>query len=298
MTAAAHRDPRLGEWRVAEVTSGRIHYAERGTGAPVLFVHGGLCNANVWRGVVPLLAEQYRCIVPDLPQGSHREPMLAGADLSPPGQVRLIIDLLDSLNLDAVLVVSNDAGGAISQMLAGAHPERVRALVLSSCDTFRQFPPRYLKPLHLLTRLPGLGSWLGPRLATAWTWRWVQTIFYRSIALRPIEPAVLASYVDPLRDPRIRRDLARFFAGIRSSHTLTAARQLTSYPQPVLVVWGAQDLWFARRNARRLVSSIPDARLEILPACRTLVPEDQPDRFGELVVHFFSSRLAQPPPSP
>jgi pimeloyl-ACP methyl ester carboxylesterase len=289
---AAYRDPRLGEWQVAELTAGRVHYAERGTGTPVLFVHGGLCNANIWRGVVPLLAEGHRCIVPDLPQGSHREPMRPDADVTPPGQVRLLIELLDRLGLDEVLVVSNDAGGAISQMLAGSHPERVRALVLSSCDTYRQFPPRYLKPLHLVARVPGLGAWVGPRLAKAWTWRWMQRIFFGSITFRPIEPAVLASYVEPLRLSGIRHDLARFFAGIRSRHTLTAARQLATFPQPVLVVWGERDLWFARRNARRLVAALPDARLEILSECRTLVPEDQPGRFGELVADFFASRVA------
>lgn len=283
----AWRDPRLGDWQVAELSAGRVHYAESGTGPPVLFVHGGLCNANIWRGVVPLLAQSHRCIVPDLPQGSHREPMRPDADLSPPGQVRLIIELLDGLDLDEVLVVSNDAGGALSQMLAGAHPERVRALVLSSCDTYRQFPPRYLKPVHLAAQLPRLRE----HLTRAWTWPWLQRVFFGSLTRRPIPPEVLASYVDPLALPGVRTDLARFFAGIRSRHTLTAAAQLAAYPRPVLVVWGDNDLWFSVRNARRLVASIPDAGLEVLSDCRTLVPEDQPERFGALVADFFRTRV-------
>jgi pimeloyl-ACP methyl ester carboxylesterase len=288
VTAPAYRDPRLGDWHVEELSAGRLHYAERGTGTPVLFVHGGLCNANIWRDVVPLLTEGHRCIVPDLPQGSHREPMRPDADLTPPGQVALLVELLDRLGLDEVLVVSNDAGGAISQMLAGAHPDRVRALVLSSCDTYRQFPPRYLKPVHLVAQVPGLG----PRLAKAWTWRSMQRAFFGSLTQRPIPPEVLASYVDPLRDRGVRADLSRFFAGIRSRHTVTAARQLATFPRPVLVVWGEGDLWFSVRNARRLAAHLPDARLEVLPDCRTLVPEDQPGRFGELVADFFASRVA------
>ena len=56
---------------------GTIPYRERGTGEPIVFVHGLLVNGDLWRKVVPELSKDFRCIVPDLPLGSHARPMNA-----------------------------------------------------------------------------------------------------------------------------------------------------------------------------------------------------------------------------
>ena len=54
-----------------QLPQGTIRYRERGTGEPIVFVHGALVNADLWRKVVPELAKDFRCIAPDLPLGSH-----------------------------------------------------------------------------------------------------------------------------------------------------------------------------------------------------------------------------------
>ena len=91
---------------------GTINYRERGTGDPIVFVHGALVNADLWRKVVPELAKDFRCIAPDLPLGSHERAMPADADLSPPGVAKLIADFIAALDLDNVTLVGNDTGGA------------------------------------------------------------------------------------------------------------------------------------------------------------------------------------------
>ena len=83
------RSTKLGEQREVVLPQGTIRYRERGSGEPILFVHGVLVNGDLWRGVAPGLADQgYRCIVPDWPLGSHEVPMRADADLTPPGLAR------------------------------------------------------------------------------------------------------------------------------------------------------------------------------------------------------------------
>ena len=87
-TAAAERavwrDPALGEARELELAAGRVRAHVTGDGPPIVFLHGVLVNANLWRKVVPTLAARRRCVTLDLPLGSHLEPM-PRADLSPPG---------------------------------------------------------------------------------------------------------------------------------------------------------------------------------------------------------------------
>ena len=65
----------LGERKEVELAQGTLRYRERGTGPPIVFIHGLLVSGDLWRKVVPQLADRYRCITPDLPLGSHELPM-------------------------------------------------------------------------------------------------------------------------------------------------------------------------------------------------------------------------------
>ena len=86
---ATWRSPALGERKVLDLPGGgRIAYFEAGSGAPIVFVHGLLVNANLWRKVVERLSPDFRCIALDLPLGSHTLPMPEGADLAPPAHRR------------------------------------------------------------------------------------------------------------------------------------------------------------------------------------------------------------------
>src|SRR3954447_24779148 len=86
----AWRDPRLGAPRVLELPFGELQYFEIGTGRPIVFVHGAFVNTNVWRKVVPPLAREFRCVVLDLPLGSHTLPVRPDADLGERGIVDLV----------------------------------------------------------------------------------------------------------------------------------------------------------------------------------------------------------------
>ena len=136
---------------------GTIAYRETGPGdAPaIVFVHGAFVDGTLWRKVVPRLEGSYRCVVPDLPLGSHRTPMNPGADLSPPGLAKLIADFIEALDLDDVTLVGNDTGGAICQLVVTRHPERIGRLVLTPCDAYENFLPPAFRYLQSLARVPG-----------------------------------------------------------------------------------------------------------------------------------------------
>src|SRR5689334_4654183 len=111
---------------MAEVrtTRGTIQYRDEGEGPVVVLIHGLLVNGSVWERLVPELSRQVRCIVPDLPLGSHRIPMNSEADLSPRGLAALIAELLERLELEDVTLVGNDTGGALCQLVCAWHAER------------------------------------------------------------------------------------------------------------------------------------------------------------------------------
>ncbi len=64
--------------------------------------------------------------------------------------------MLDALELDDVTLVGNDTGGAICQLVATHHPERLARLVLTPCDAYEDFLPPAFRPLQCAARVPGL----------------------------------------------------------------------------------------------------------------------------------------------
>src|SRR5436189_5062369 len=92
-----------------ELSAGTIEYEDSGGSGPVLvMLHGLLMDSSNWRHVVADLRSDYRCVAPTLPIGGHRLPMRSDADLSLKGQVGIVAELLERLDLSEVNLVGID----------------------------------------------------------------------------------------------------------------------------------------------------------------------------------------------
>ncbi len=271
----------------ATTPSGTIHYRDlgdgTGDGAPILFVHGLLVDGRLWDGVAERLARSHRCLIVDWPMGSHRTPMEPGADLSPPGVAGLVVSFMDALGVDRATLVGNDSGGAVSQMVTAAHPERVERLILTNCDLFESFPPFPFSLMPPLARLPG-----GITMLTApFRIGALRRAVYAMLAAKPISPQLVDDWLAPsLADAAIRRDARKLIAGVSSRQTLDAAERLRDFPRPIRFAWAPEDRFFSISLAQRLAASVPDAEIEPIANARTFVPLDQPARVAELIEGF------------
>jgi pimeloyl-ACP methyl ester carboxylesterase len=251
-----------------------------------VFVHGLLVNGALWRQVTPSLEEEFRCLVPDLPLGSHAIPMEPDADLSPPGVARLLSDFLAGLELEGVTLVGNDTGGAICQLVAAHYPERLARLVLTPCDAYENFLPPAFRPLQYAARVPGLLTAFvqGARIGAM---RRGPLGFGLLIKRRPLDDEVLRSYLAPfLQNGGVRRDALKVLRGISSRQTIEAAERLRSFERPTLIAWAPEDRFFKLRFAERLAAEIPNARLVTIEDSLTFMPEDQPERLAEAIAGF------------
>jgi pimeloyl-ACP methyl ester carboxylesterase len=274
------------ETRQVELPQGTVRYHERGSGRPVLFVHGVLVNATLWRKVVPGVADAgYRCIAPDWPMGGHELPMRPDADLSPHGQAKLIADFIEALDLHDVLIVANDTGGAITQFVMTRRPDRISGVVLTPCDCFEYFFPPLFRILPVMARIPG-AMWVMAamlqvralhRLPIAFGW----------MSKRPVDRAATDSYFRPIwRDRRIRRDAAALLRGVDNKLTMAAAEELPKFAAPVLLVWAKEDKVFPVKLAHRLAGVLADATVVEVEDSYAFVPEDRPDALVEQIVAF------------
>ncbi|WIX91832.1 alpha/beta fold hydrolase [Amycolatopsis sp. DG1A-15b] len=280
------RSEALGQEHRVRLPAGEVRYSERGTGAPVVFVHGVLTNAELWRKVVPdVAAAGFRCLAPDLPLGSHDLPMRADADLSPTGNADVIADFLDALDLRNVTLVANDTGGALTQILLSRRPERVGRVVLTPSDCFEYFFPPIFQALPPLARIPGSMAVLGQLLRIRALYP--LPILFGWVVKRPLPDAVARAYLSPLRKSAgVRRDLRKLLRSVHPRHTLAAAEALRTFDRPVLLAWAPEDKLFPIRLAHRLAALLPDAKLVEVPDSYTFLSEDQPAVLARHVVEF------------
>jgi pimeloyl-ACP methyl ester carboxylesterase len=285
------RSPLLGDLKEVELNAGHLDYFDRGDGPVLMFAHGWLANANLWRNVVDSLANRFRCITLDLPLGSHRRAMSVDANLSPIGCGELIADMLARIDLDDVTLVGNDSGGAYSQIATAAHPERIARLVLNSCETpYDQFPPPPFDGLPAMANDPAV---LG-QLLEALRDREIRSSppAYGLLIKHPIDDLVSDSYALPsVTDPEILRDTSKVMSSATSDPVHAAGGDLiAAFDRPVLLAWGPEDQVFPLAHAERYAAALPDGHLTHIDDAFSFTPEDQPQRLAEAIARFASDQ--------
>lgn len=271
----------------AKLNSGTIHYEKSGPsgGRPLVLVHGFMMGASVWRPLVQRLSKRgFLCIAPTWPLGCQEEPMEQEADLTMEGIASIVGDLLDTLELEDVVLVGNDTGGAVAQIVATTADQRLGALVLTSCDAFEHFPPPIIKPLIDAARTrPTFAAALQP-LRT----RFARRRAYGGLAHTDIDQLALEWLRVPLSDGRVRGDLRRFTGSLNRQSTVRAGARLPQFTKPALIAWSADDEFFPLEDAKRLAAALPNSQVQVIPRAKTFSMIDQPDILADLICDFAS----------
>jgi pimeloyl-ACP methyl ester carboxylesterase len=262
--------------RFAAVPSGRIAYVEEGEGPPALFVHGVPLNGFHWRHVIARLADRRRCIAPDLMALGYTE-IAPGRDVSFTAQARMLAEFMDALGLDRVDLVSNDSGGAIAQILAAHHPERIRTLTLTNCDVHDGWPPQAVLGSIEAARMGTLADAYGALLADPAAAR---VRFARAWADPGFLTAeILGVYLAPLIASAQRKDdFNRYWIAFDPAQTIAIEPRLRSFGAPTLIVWALDDIFFDVKWAHWLGRTLPNVvRLVEVPGAKLFFPEDRPE---------------------
>jgi haloalkane dehalogenase len=212
-----------------DVLDSTIHYEDAGTGTTFVFLHGNPSSSLLWRNVTPRVGRG-RLLAPDLiGMGRSGKPP---SDYRFADHARYLDAWFDALELDRVVLVGHDWGGALACDWAARHPERVLGLALLESIVkpmaWEDLSPQARKRSELI-RTPGAGEELILD----------QDLFVRQAftggVLAPVAPEQLEAYLAPFPTPESRRPI------------LAWARQMPLGGEPAELVARivAYDAWLA-----------------------------------------------------
>ncbi len=266
-----------------------VHVAEVGTGEPVVLLHGWPEHWWAWRTVIPLLADDYRIIAPDLRGFGWSDAPSAG--YSTEELVDDLVGLLDALGLDEVLVIGHDVGGRLGFHLALREPNRVRRLVtlnaLHPYWSFRRLAPQAWRFWWtVFVETPLLGR-LVMRHVPAFTRMMLSSGVTDQAAMTPSE---MAEFVASAREPARARASERLmyrFAYHEIIPTLLGRNRSRRLSVPTLMLNGTRDIQLSARSLGGYEPHVDDLRVELVTDAGHFLAEERPELVAASARAFF-----------
>jgi pimeloyl-ACP methyl ester carboxylesterase len=223
-----------------------IAYFERGSGPPLLLVHGLMIAGDMFEPVVGEFVERHRVIAPDL-RGHGRSRSLPG-----PYSVECLAGdlsrLLDRLGVASTTVLGYSHGGAVALELALDDPKRCDRLILACSYAFNM--------ATLRERIEGR---LAPFLIKAIGMRRFARLVM-SLGLKRVESRRAQRALDLVAD----QDSAKMVEAWRAAMAFDARPRLSEIRCPTLIVAGAKDRAIPSHHAHMLRDGIPNSRLVVV----------------------------------
>ncbi len=278
-------NPEIGQTIVANGIA--TNYHDRGTGAPVLLIHGsgpGVSAWANWRLLLPVLAQTRRVIAPDMLGFGYTARPANPAD---PTAYRMLtwvqqaVGLLDALGIEQTDLVGNSFGGALALALAIAHPRRVRRLVLMGSV--------------------GVPFAITPGLDAAWGYTPSIDNMRNLLDIFAYDRKLVTDELAQLRyqasiQPGFQESFSAMFPTPRQSWVdamASSEADIRALPHPTLVLHGREDKVIPLENSLTLAQWIQRSQLHVFGQCGHWTQIEHAARFSQLVQNFLAEADAQ-----
>ena len=249
-----------------------------GTGPALLLVHGTGASSHSWRGMLPLLADRYTVVAPDLP-GHGQTEAPAAARLSLPGMARSLAGLLQVLNVAPVRAAGHSAGAAILARMALDRQIAPEALISfnGAFLPLQGMAGQVFSPLaRVMVGLPGLPQLFAWRAGKPGV---VERLLEATGSVLDAEG--VAAYQRLVANPRH----AAAALGMMAHWDLAPlVRDLPRLATPLLLVVGSGDRTVPPSQSETVRGLVPGARLVTMPGLGHLAHEEQPAQAAALVM--------------
>ena len=251
--------------RIVDVAGLKVFYREAGRrDAPViLLLHGFPTSSHMFRGVIPVLADRYRVIAPDLPGfGFTEAPDRASVTYTFEYLAAVVDRFTEVLGLTRFAIFVFDYGAPVGFRLALKHPERITAIVSQNGNAYEEGLSEGWNPIQAYWHEPteknraALRDFLQPATTK---WQYTHGVADESLVAPESYTLDSALLARPGND-EIQLDLFLDYASNVALYPDFQAYLRTHRP-PLLAVWGKNDPFFLPPGAEAFKRDIPNAEI-------------------------------------
>jgi pimeloyl-ACP methyl ester carboxylesterase len=284
----------MTRYRHANVEGSNVFYREAGSAAAptILLLHGFPTSSHMFRNLIPLLAERYHVVAPDLPGFGFTEmPERAKYRYTFEQLARTIDGFTQAIGLNRYAIYVFDYGAPVGLRLALAHPERVTAIISQNGNAYEEGLSEGWNPIQKYWKDPTEENRAALReflTLDATKWQYVHGVPDGSLV------APEAYYLDSALLSRpgndeIQLDLFLDYASNVALYPKFQEYFRTKHP-PLLAVWGKNDPFFLPPGAEAFKRDIPDAEVKFLDTGHVAL-ETHHREIAEAIKEFLGKRL-------
>ncbi|MBE9190305.1 alpha/beta hydrolase [Gloeocapsopsis crepidinum LEGE 06123] len=276
-----------------------IAYGEKGTGKPLILIHGIGSWSYGWRHCIEPLSKHFRVICFDAKGYGFSEKL---AHPEHPGHQLIELErIIRALCNEPAIVVAISLGALVSLAVVQEHPDLFASLVLINVPIFpERLPNRWMRslsdlPIELLKivdslRLTFFFSTLVRAIVRVerrevlvdWSTVTPEEVYWITYPYIYI-PGTLAKVTEELQIAaqeikRLQQKQPNLISKIQA--------RLGEITCPTLIVWGDQDRWFPVTDAEKLRSHLPHSQVKIIQDCGHDAPANSPNELNAAILEF------------
>jgi 3-oxoadipate enol-lactonase len=252
-----------------------LHFENRGTGTPVLLIHGFPFSGRMWAGQLNTLAKAAHVLVPDLP-GFGDSPAPNGSP-SVEQYAEDCFAVLDALDImEPVVIGGLSMGGYIALAAARLMPLRVRGLILASTRAGADSAEGKANRDKTIAQVREQGA---------------------SVVSEAMYPKFLSPGNYEAK-PEVAAELKAIMSGATPEGVIAALSAMRDRPDstetladlhmPVLIIHGRDDAVIPPSEAEMMSKAIPNNELVIIEKSGHLLNLEQPDEFNRITAKFLA----------
>lgn len=267
------------ESRFVRVEEHLLHYVDEGTGPLVLMLHGNPTWSFLYRHIIGLLKDDFRCIAVDYP-GFGLSTAGPDYDYLPESHEQVLHRFVEHLDLRDFTLIMQDWGGPIGLGMAGKAADRVKALVLGNTWAWPVADDR-----HFVRFSRMMGGTAGGFAIRRFNF-FVNVLIPLGTRRRRLSRAEMGAYRKALGTPE-RREASHVFPReiVGSSEFLRRVEAGLDRlrDMPVLLCWGDADMAFRDRERQRFEALFPHAHTVMLKGAGHYIQEDAPEAIATAI---------------
>ncbi len=275
-----------------EVEGIRVHYIEKGSGQPVVLLHGGILSADDFEKVMEMASNRgfHAYAFDRIGNGYSERPV---GEITLTVHAKYIHQALKILGVNNPIFVGHSWSGALVMAYALEYPTDISGAILLSAGLYGgEAYPGTNDPIIRLLRIPLLSTVLLQTLLVPIGRLFARRMLKSTFAPDPVPVEytrrTIALWLRPLQFKSNREDIAAFSTGVE-----LISRRYSMVEIPIAIAVGEFDPFLPNENSYRLHNELANSTLTVVLQAGHMLPQVHPDKVVDILENFYTQHYAR-----